>query len=336
MEQTLGKRIVQHRKRLCLTQDALAEKLGVTAQAVSKWENDQSCPDITMLPKLAAIFGTTTDALLGIAPDMPAQEATVVDEEYENDGVHIQNGNWEFKYNAPRKGSLMLAVAVLLTGALYLLSSIFVWDLGLWEIAWPSFLLVFGLFGVYPRFSFFRLGIALLGGYFLAGQLLNLSSLMDNGAVLAIALLIFGGAMLVDAIRKPAKNTSECFGSDSRNSPRNHYHTTGDFFQFDAAFGDQTRLITMPSLKSGQINTSFGDYEVDLSGVQEVAPDCRLEANISFGDLTLTVPSRYEVRCASETAFADVEFDGKPDAVPAGIIQLNASVSFGQITIEYV
>lgn len=53
MEETLGKRIVFHRKRLGLTQDALAERMGVTAQAVSKWENDQSCPDIGALPKLA-------------------------------------------------------------------------------------------------------------------------------------------------------------------------------------------------------------------------------------------------------------------------------------------
>ena len=64
MEQTLGKRIVDNRKRLKLTQDQLAEKLGVTAQAVSKWENDQSCPDITILPKLADIFGISTDELL--------------------------------------------------------------------------------------------------------------------------------------------------------------------------------------------------------------------------------------------------------------------------------
>ena len=46
MEKTLGKRIMLHRKALGLTQEQLAEKLGVTAQAVSKWENDQSCPDI--------------------------------------------------------------------------------------------------------------------------------------------------------------------------------------------------------------------------------------------------------------------------------------------------
>ena len=49
MAQTLGKRIMENRKRLALTQDQLAEKLGVTPQAVSKWENDQSCPDISIL-----------------------------------------------------------------------------------------------------------------------------------------------------------------------------------------------------------------------------------------------------------------------------------------------
>lgn len=42
MEETLGKRIAFHRKRLSMTQDALAEQLGVTAQAVSKWENEVS------------------------------------------------------------------------------------------------------------------------------------------------------------------------------------------------------------------------------------------------------------------------------------------------------
>ena len=63
MEETLGKRISGHRKRLGLTQDQLADKLGVTAQAVSKWENDISCPDIMLLPLLAQILGVTLDDL---------------------------------------------------------------------------------------------------------------------------------------------------------------------------------------------------------------------------------------------------------------------------------
>ena len=77
MEQTIGKRIAACRKRMGLTQDALAEQLGVTAQAVSKWENDQSCPDITMLPKLAKVFGITTDEILGIEREK-VYEAQVV------------------------------------------------------------------------------------------------------------------------------------------------------------------------------------------------------------------------------------------------------------------
>ena len=64
MEMTLGKRIAFLRKDKELKQDELAEKLGVSPQAVSKWENDQTCPDITLLPELAKILGVTVDELL--------------------------------------------------------------------------------------------------------------------------------------------------------------------------------------------------------------------------------------------------------------------------------
>lgn len=64
MNNTLGSRITQKRKALGFTQEELAEKLGVSAQAVSKWENDLSCPDITLLPILAKILSTTVDELL--------------------------------------------------------------------------------------------------------------------------------------------------------------------------------------------------------------------------------------------------------------------------------
>ena len=64
MEQTLGKRIALLRKEKALTQDTLAEILGVSPQAVSKWENDQTCPDISLLPQLSGILGVTVDELL--------------------------------------------------------------------------------------------------------------------------------------------------------------------------------------------------------------------------------------------------------------------------------
>lgn len=61
---TIGDSIRYHRKRLNLTQTQLAERLNVTAQAVSRWENDIGLPDITMAVPLARALGTTTDELL--------------------------------------------------------------------------------------------------------------------------------------------------------------------------------------------------------------------------------------------------------------------------------
>lgn len=64
MNVTLGKRIADLRHEKGWKQDELAEKLGVSPQAVSKWENDQTCPDISLLPGLANILGITVDELL--------------------------------------------------------------------------------------------------------------------------------------------------------------------------------------------------------------------------------------------------------------------------------
>ncbi len=52
----LADNITFYRKKKGLTQEALAKKIGISFQAVSKWENEQSCPDILMLPLLAEIF----------------------------------------------------------------------------------------------------------------------------------------------------------------------------------------------------------------------------------------------------------------------------------------
>ena len=62
--ESIGNRIAKYRKEKGLTQEALAEKLGVSSQAVSKWENGASCPDISLLPQLSNELGITTDELL--------------------------------------------------------------------------------------------------------------------------------------------------------------------------------------------------------------------------------------------------------------------------------
>ena len=59
----LGENIRALRLRKRLTQEQVAQKLGVTYQAVSKWENGTNTPDIALLPEIAAFFGVTIDAL---------------------------------------------------------------------------------------------------------------------------------------------------------------------------------------------------------------------------------------------------------------------------------
>ncbi|HBN82937.1 MAG TPA: hypothetical protein DDZ89_03765 [Clostridiales bacterium] len=61
----LGKRIATYRKRAGLTQEELAEKLNITGQAVSKWENEISFPDVTILPEIALVLNTTMEKLFG-------------------------------------------------------------------------------------------------------------------------------------------------------------------------------------------------------------------------------------------------------------------------------
>ena len=68
MSESLGQRLQRFRKRANLTQEEVATKLNITPQAVSKWENDVSAPDITLLGEIADMFGVTVDELLGRQP----------------------------------------------------------------------------------------------------------------------------------------------------------------------------------------------------------------------------------------------------------------------------
>ena len=65
-KQTMGMMISSLRKENGMTQLELAEKMGVTDKAVSKWERDLSCPDVNSLPKLAEIFQISVDELMQV------------------------------------------------------------------------------------------------------------------------------------------------------------------------------------------------------------------------------------------------------------------------------
>ena len=72
--ETLGTRLSELRKKYNLTQADIGEKLNVSVQAVSKWENDLSLPDYDYLTKLADLFNTSIDELLGRKKEIVRQE----------------------------------------------------------------------------------------------------------------------------------------------------------------------------------------------------------------------------------------------------------------------
>ena len=80
MKKTLGAMIAELRKQNGMTQLELAEKMGVTDKAVSKWERDLSCPDINSLPSLAEILGVSVEELMQIKKeaDAPVSKATEI------------------------------------------------------------------------------------------------------------------------------------------------------------------------------------------------------------------------------------------------------------------
>lgn len=80
MKKTLGNMIAELRKQNGMTQLELAEKMGVTDKAVSKWERDLSCPDINSLPNLAEILGVSVEELMQIKKeaDAPASKVSEV------------------------------------------------------------------------------------------------------------------------------------------------------------------------------------------------------------------------------------------------------------------
>lgn len=80
----IGNQIKALRLRRGLSQETVAQHVGVTAQAVSKWERGAAMPDITLLPELATYFGVTIDALFALSDDTRMER--------------IQNMLWDVRY----------------------------------------------------------------------------------------------------------------------------------------------------------------------------------------------------------------------------------------------
>lgn len=98
-----GENIKKLRKQQDLTQEGLADLLGVTFQAVSKWERGESYPDITLLPVIADFFNTTVDELLGVDKAKNEREILSVIDKFDNRKYNGTDGPYDFILEAYKK-----------------------------------------------------------------------------------------------------------------------------------------------------------------------------------------------------------------------------------------
>ena len=86
---TTGQTIRLYRKEKGLTQSELAELIGVSMQAVSKWETDAGMPDISQIVPLAKVMNVSTDKLLGLVSDVGENELVALRESIGHHPVHF-------------------------------------------------------------------------------------------------------------------------------------------------------------------------------------------------------------------------------------------------------
>ena len=118
----LGKRLKEYRARAGMTQDELAEKLFVSRQTISSWENDKSYPDIHSLLMLGDVFGVSLDTL--VKGDIEIMKEKI-------DGETIRS----FKRDSNIFAVLLVAVAVSLI-PLSLWAGI--WGIGVWVLLFAA------------------------------------------------------------------------------------------------------------------------------------------------------------------------------------------------------
>lgn len=149
----LNERIIFCRKKCGLSQEELGEKVGVSRQAVSKWETGDALPEVTKLKALADVFGVTVDYLLN-EDDLP-EEATSNPTADNN-----QDGDFDVRENIGSSGSSQSTLGIHSTGGetasrLSLFAERYAWIGGVALIVYGVYRTIAGLIGLFNMFGIF-------------------------------------------------------------------------------------------------------------------------------------------------------------------------------------
>ena len=331
-KETMGKRISDLRKQKGMTQEQLAQQVGVTAQAVSKWENDLSCPDISILPQLAETLGVTTDELLGRAPLQQMKS------EDKNDAKYRPHFSVKLKMSSIEK--LVMSLLLMGIGVIFLLNAFHVITLGegitFWSVLWPFLVACMGIMACKSDLSPFTVGLFLFGVYMLLFNIGIIPTQYKLTWAMAwpVALILVGLTILLKFLFPNWKRKGSFFEVE-KGDPVFDCTDEGGFLRIDSAFSSQTKKVEPGTLFTGaKVDSSFGSLVLDLTEA-EIQNGAMIDVDISFGTLTVRLPASVAVRADCNSSFGGCECpSGDPNA--AIQIGLKGDISFGKIEVEYV
>ena len=326
MTDTMGKRISTLRKRAGLTQEQLADRLGVTPQAVSKWENDQCCPDMSILPELANVLGVSCDVLLGKEP---------MDSVTNSDGGTVKEKGLKF---SAMMGKIVFPIMVIIFGVELLLRMIFKLDISIWTLLWTDAVMCTGIGMLVHRVSPFSVGVTCVGLYFMLNAFGVIPYIPSWEIVLIAVLLLWGISMLIDALtgKKHGFKFSGDVNTDGEHKKeRFESNTDNGYIYYTASFCSKTAQAWEDTLRGGNISLSFGELTVDLTGCENVEEGACIDASASFGELIIILPKSVRAKVSDSAAFADIKRVGEPNPDATQELLLNCHASFGEIRVEY-
>ncbi len=326
---SMGKRIAQLRKDKGMTQEQLAEKLGVSAQAVSKWENDISCPDITLLPLLASTLGVTTDELLGISPLEP--HIVVVEGDKKEKGEH----KWSFDIGPnSKRGGIIFGCMLLLFGAIYLLAQFNMLPIttegNFWWIFLCLSMLGVGISCFDHRFSFGGAALILFSGYLFYIKTINTEVSFAFSYIWPIAVVLIAVGIIVEALTKKKVWRRRHSGNKEQHI---EYSDADGNIRINASFCDERRSYA-GELNSIDIDASFGNIELDVSGCSPIANNCLVKVDISFGSLVLYVPEDVTIVKSLDNSFGSTSEHGSNPSDGKSTMYIKGDVSFGNVDIK--
>lgn len=339
--ESIGKRIKRLRKVHGMTQDELANAVGVSPQAVSKWENDYSCPDISILPTLAKVLGISTDELLS-GENTGGVEGEFIEnpDSGSNDGISFEynsNNKHHSRWRGPggiSSGKIWWGIFIILVGAVLILknaTNFIPW--GFWSIIWPSAIICFGMGELCRRPGVFNVSVTALGVYLLLCNIDVIPPSFSGKWIIIGAFLIIGGISAV--IPKRFKLMSFIKHGRHPGAAR-ELHCENGYIQYECDFCQDTAAFSGGTLHGGNIETSFGSAVVDLTPLTMVGEDAALNIDVSFGSLTLLLPRTVRLIETRDAAFASVNVKGAPNGDAPYNLNIVYDVSFGSIDVQYM